>query len=211
MNRMSIMFSCLLFVIGLSSCSTVQTTRNTVPKICDEDGCTKYGTKYSREDVFNKVAEMVNENEGQWYKICDGSPETMDCTSDTMMFVQMVRGIIPAPVIVTQMSVDDVELNKNRFEIRYSSNVKSHAFGVDAHCSSEEAVIKFKKKYIFWRKTPYMCQWVDVKGTNNEKLTFDFINFTNGKLGGYYDLISTGDMGVNTNNGYVVITLNHSL
>lgn len=175
--------------------------------VCAAGECGPASQRYSAGEMLRGLYELIKQNEGTEYVICNSTPEGRNCDSEGAGYFVM-GGPIPGRGSQSRGKYTDTRMDTANNTITLVVNNHLMFIGVSLACADTKRTIKVRSAdEIVMADEPYYCNWAGVGNmTATWNFVMDYLDLDKGRIGGYWQHAVAGTGG-GQGSGYAITLL----
>ncbi|MCK5296709.1 MAG: hypothetical protein KAJ75_07440, partial [Alphaproteobacteria bacterium] len=161
--------------------------------VCRSMMCAPSNTNMSREYIFNKLLQLLDNNVSSKLFVCNADEYTKSCINDFIEF-DVVAGVTPGQVRIGAAKILDVQLKKGAKKINLVLDYDMYFNGIKPLCKPAQNILFAKTAdYIVMEDTGYKCKLTTVSSSVvSHVYAIDYIDLDYGIIGAHYSIGMSG-------------------
>lgn len=161
--------------------------------VCRSMMCAPSNTNMSREYIFNKLLQLLDNNVNSKLFVCNADEYTKSCTDDFIEF-NVVAGVTPGQVRIGAAKLLDVQLKRGAKKINLVLDYDMYFNGIKPLCKPAQNILFAKTAdYIVMEDTGYQCKLTTVSSSVvSHVYAIDYIDLDYGVIGAHYSIGMSG-------------------
>lgn len=196
---------CVATFFSFSEAIHAEEAKPKVVSICSGESCTPAGERYSAEQLFNKLEQLLSLNINEKISMCAADTQTRYCKSQRICHF-VLGGIIPGPGCSKSLTFSELEKSAEAARLSMKAHMPLTFIGTPLLCNIATSTLSIESiNDISLQVNPHFCSWMLV-GAMTAKLDFtvESINLDRGEIAGYWQHSVKGT-GYGRGSGYLLL------